>query len=166
MAGAAFAGRGSFGNVTRAMRGLAIVVRTVWFAGFLLLLLLGLLAVRMVSSTIAASDEPPSETTSTLTQIVPGENTLTEADRSVIAPEADDTPLLPLESSAVRSARAEYRPSDIMRRHAPSTARMVATKPHAAAGKPTKTAEMKSCRQLDPIARFLASANLAPPCAG
>jgi hypothetical protein len=157
---------GVFGNVTRAKRGLAIVVRTVWFAGFLLLLLLGLLAIRMVSSTIAASDDPQSETTSALTQIVPGENTLTEADRSVVAPDADDSPLLPLESSAVRSARAEYRPSAIMHSHAGSPARLVAAKPRATASKPTKAADMKSCRQLDPIARFLVSANLAPPCAG
>lgn len=167
------AGWGSFGNVTRAMRGLAIVVRTVWFAGILLLLLLGLLAIRMVSTTVAASDDSQSETTSALAQIVPGENTLTEADRSVVAPDAnrsvvapdsDDAQLLPVESSAVRSARAEYRPSDIMRGHAPVKA--TAAKPHAATGKPTKAAEMKSCRQLDPIARFLVSANLAPPCAG
>ncbi|WP_407157489.1 hypothetical protein [Bradyrhizobium sp. STM 3557] len=148
------------------MRGLAIVVRTVWFAGFLLLLLLGLLAVRMVSSTMAASDDPPSETTSALAQIVPGENTLTEADRSVVAPDTDDTPLLPLESSAVRSARAEYRPSDIMRRHTGSPARTASAKPRAAVSKPAKTVDMKLCRQLDPIARFLVSANLAPPCAG
>jgi len=164
MAGAAFAGRGSFGSVTRAKRGLAIVVRTVWFAGFLLLLLLGLLAIRMVSSSMAASDDPPSETTSALTQIVPGENTLTEADRSVVAPDTDDTPLLPVESDTVRSARAEYRPSTIMRRRAGSPARGAAAKPHPASS--AKNADMKSCRQLDPIARFLVSANLAPPCAG
>jgi hypothetical protein len=146
------------------MRGLAIVVRTVWFAGILLLLLLGLLAIRMVSTTTAALDDSPGEATSALAQIVPGENTLTEADRSLIAPDADEVPLLPVESSAVRSARAEYRPSDIMRRHAPVKA--TAAKPRTAVEKPTKAAEMKSCRQLDPIARFLASANLAPPCAG
>jgi hypothetical protein len=155
---------GIFGNVSRAKRGLAIVVRTVWFAGILLLLLLGLLAVKMVSTATAASDDTQDDATSALTQIIPGENTLTEADRSVVAPEADDTALLPVESDAVRSARAEYRPSDIMHRHAPT--RAAATKPHAAAGKPIKAADMKSCRQLDPIARFLVSANLAPPCAG
>ena len=155
---------GVFGNVTCAMRGLAIVVRTVWFAGILLLLLLGLLAIRMVSTTTAASDDPQSEATSALAQIVPGEDTLTEADRSVVAPDADDIPLPPVESSAVRSARAEYRPSDIMRRHAPAKA--TATKPRTAVAKPAKAAEMKSCRQLDPIARFLVSTNLAPPCAG
>jgi hypothetical protein len=148
--------------VTRAKRGLAIVVRTVWFAGFLLLLLLGLLAIKMVSTATAASDVPQNETTAALTPIVPGENTLTDADRSVVAPDTDDTPLLPLESSEVRAARAEYKPSAIMRRHAGSPAR-VAAKPHAAS--PAKNAETKSCRQLDPIARFLISANLAPPCA-
>jgi hypothetical protein len=148
------------------MRGLAIVIRTVWFAGFLLLLLLGLLAIRMVSTTTATSDDIQNDATSALTQIVPGENTLTEADRSVVAPEADDTPLLPLESNAVRSARAEYRPSDVMRRRPGSPARVVPAKPRAPISKQAKTAEMKSCRQLDPIARFLVSANLAPPCAG
>jgi len=157
---------GFFGNLTRAMRGLAIVVRTVWFAGILLLLLLGLLAIKMVSTTTAASDDTQDDATSALTQIVPGENTLTEADRTVVAPEADDTTLLPVESDAVRSAHAEYRPSDIMHRHAGSPPKPAAAKLHAAASKPTKAAEMKSCRQLDPIARFLVSANLAPPCAG
>jgi hypothetical protein len=146
------------------MRGLAIVVRTVWFAGLLLLLLLGLIAVRMVSTTTAASDNTQDDATSALTQIVPGENTLTEADRSVVAPDADDAPLPPIESNAVRSARAEYRPSAIMRSHAPVKA--AAAKPRTVTGKPATTAEMKSCRQLDPIARFLVSANLAPPCAG
>jgi hypothetical protein len=155
---------GVFGSVTRAKRGLAILVRTVWFAGLLLLLLLGLIAIRMISTTTAASDNPQDDATAALTQIVPGENTLTEADRSVAAPETDDIPLLPVESDSVRSARAEYRPSAIMRRHAPIKA--AAAKPHAATGKPTTAAEMKSCRQLDPIARFLVSANLAPPCAG
>jgi hypothetical protein len=152
--------------VTRAMRGLAIVVRTIWLAGFLLLLLLGLLAIRMVSTPAAASDDAQDQATSALTQIIPGENTLTAGDRRVVAPDADETSQLPVESHAVRSARAEYRPSAIMRRHSGSPGRAVAAKPHAAAGAKTITADVKSCRQLDPIARFLVSANLAPRCAG
>jgi len=155
---------GVFGSVTRAMRGLAIVLRTVWFAGILLLLLLGLLAIRMVSSPAAASNDD--EATSALTQIIPGENTLSEADRRVIAPDAEDTSLLPVESSAVRAARAEYRPSAIMHRHAGSPAKAVAAKPRNTGTKTTNTGDVKLCRQLDPIARFLVSANLAARCAG
>ncbi len=154
---------GVFGNVTRAMRGLAIVVRTVWFAGILLLVLLGLLAVKMITTSAAASDGTPGEATSTLAESIPGENTLTEADRIVAAPDIDDTPLLPVESNDVRAAHAEFRPSEIMRKHA--QIKTVAAKPRAAA-KPTKVAEAKACRPLDPIARFLIAAKLVPPCAG
>ena len=149
--------------MTRAKRGLAIVVRTVWFAGILLLVLLGLLAVKIVTTSAAASDGTPGETTASLTGSTPGENTLTEADLGVAAPEADDTPLLPVESNDVRAAHAEFRPSAIMHRHAPIKA---TAKPRAAAAKPAKVAEAKACRPFDPIARFLIAAKLVPPCAG
>ena len=156
---------GVAGSVTRAKRGLAIVVRTVWFAGILLLLLLGLLAVKMVTTTAAASDGTPGETTSALIQTPSNDNTLTEADLGVAAPDADATPLLPVESNEVRSAHAEYRPSDIMHKHMRSPARGAA-KPRTAAAKPAKVAAAKVCAPLDPIARFLISAKLVPPCAG
>jgi hypothetical protein len=155
---------GVSGNVTRAKRGLAIVLRTVWFAGILLLVLLGLLAVKMVTTSAAASDTTPSDTTSALTQGIPAENTLTEADRGVATPEVEGTPLLPVESNDVRAAHAEFRPSEIMRKHAPIKA--VAAKPRATAAKPAKVAEVKACRPRDPIARFLIAAKLVPPCAG
>jgi hypothetical protein len=157
-------------------RGLAVMVRTIWFAGFLLLIIGGLLAMKMVSAAASAPDEAPGDETATLTQIVPGENTLTAADRSVVAPDTDEAPLFPIVSSSVRSARAEFKPSAIIHGR---TARTAATpaKPRMA-GRPAsatdksrekttdKSTDVKSCRQLDPIARFLVSANLAPRCAG
>jgi hypothetical protein len=50
-----------------------------------------------------------------------------------------------------------------MRKHAPVKP---AAKPRAAAAKPAKVADVKACRPLDPIARFLIAAKLVPPCAG
>jgi hypothetical protein len=141
------------------------VVRTIWFAGFLLLIIGGLLAMKMVSATASNPDDGLSDETAALTRVVPGENTLTEADRSVVAPDADEAPPFPIVSATVRSARAEFRPSAIMHGRSARTAAEPA-KPRAAAGKQAKSTDVKSCRQLDPIARFLVSANLAPRCAG
>jgi hypothetical protein len=149
----------------RATRGLKVLVRTIWFAGFLLLILGGLLAMKMVSATASASDDTLSDETAALTQTIPGENTLTEADRGVAGPDADDAPLFPVVSAIVRSAHAEYRPSAIMRGRT-TRATAAPAKPRAAGAKQVKLTDVKSCRQLDPIARFLVSANLAPRCAG
>ena len=150
------------------------MVRTIWFAGFLLLIIGGLLAIKMVSAAASAPDDALSDETAALTQIIPGENTLTAADRSVVAPDADEAPPFPIVSATVRSSRAEFLPSAIIHGRTARTAAAPA-KPRTA-GKParTKTTEkttdkstdVKSCRQLDPIARFLVSANLAPRCAG
>jgi hypothetical protein len=144
-----------------------VLVRTVWFAGLLLALLLSLLVVKMIfgAADNAASDESLNDATAALAQVIPGENTLTDADRSVAAPSADDAALLPVESSVVRSARAEYLPSEIMHKHPRSPAKAVA-KPRMVGSKPTTAVDAPSCRQLDPIARFLIQANIAPPCAG
>lgn len=119
---------------------------------------------KMVSATASNPDDGLSDETAALTQIIPGENTLTEADRSVVAPDADEAPLFPIVSATVRSARAEFRPSAIM--HGRSARAAAPAKPRAVAGKQAKGTDVKSCRQLDPIARFLVSANLAPRCAG
>jgi len=167
---------GGLCNFESAMtRGLAVMVRTIWFAGFLLLIIGGLLAMKMVSAAASAPDDALGDETAALTQIIPGENTLTADDRSVIAPEIDDAPLFPIVSTAVRSARAEFKPSAIIHGRVARTAAAPA-KPHTA-GKPSKatdkrtdkssdrSTDVKSCRQLDPIARFLVSANLAPRCA-
>jgi hypothetical protein len=142
------------------------LVRTVWFAGFLLLLLLSLLAIKMIfgTATDAAADDQVSDATAALALVIPGENTLTDADRGIVAPDADDTPPLPVESSAVRSAHAEFRPSSTT----PKRVRVqsAALKPRTTGAKPMTAADAKACRQLDPIARFLIASNLAPPCAG
>jgi hypothetical protein len=141
------------------------MVRTIWFAGFLLLIIGGLLAMKMVSAAPSAPDESLSDETAALTQIIPGENTLTAADRSVVAPDNDEAPLFPIVSATVRSARAEFMPSAIIHGRAARPA-PAAAKPRTAAVKQVKATDAKSCRQLDPIARFLVSANLAPRCAG
>jgi hypothetical protein len=141
------------------------LVRTIWFAGFLLLIAGGLLAMKMVSATASDSNDARDDAAAALTQTISGENTLTDADRSVAAPDADDPALLPVVSATVRSARAEYRPSAIMHGRTTRIA-AVSAKPRAAIAKQVKTTELKSCRRLDPIARFLVSANLAPRCAG
>lgn len=149
------------------LRGLKILVRTVWFAGFLLVMLGGLLAMKMVSATAPDIADRLDDATAALTQIIPGENTLTDSDRSVPAPDTSEAPLLPVESSTVRLAHAEFTPSTTAHKR-PRIAKR--TTPRAAAAKQSKmtdkTAEIRSCRQLDPIARFLASTNLARPCAG
>jgi hypothetical protein len=142
------------------------MVRTIWFAGFLLLIIGGLLAMKMVSATASSADDGTGDETAALTQmIIPGENTLTEADRSVVAPDPDDAPAFPIVSATVRSARAQFRPSAVMHGRTARTAAAPA-KPRASAAKQAKSTDAKSCRQLDPIARFLVSANLAPRCAG
>jgi hypothetical protein len=141
------------------------MVRTIWFAGFLLLIIGGLLAMKMVSAAASAPDDTLGDATAALTQIIPGENTLSAADRSVIAPDNDAAPLFPILSAAVRPARAEFRPSAIIHGRTGRPAAAPA-KPRAAAVKQVKTSDVKSCHQLDPIARFLVSANLAARCAG
>jgi len=146
------------------------MVRTIWFAGFLLLIIGGLLAIKMVSAAASAPDDALSDETAALTQIIPGENTLTAADRSLVAPDADEAPPFPIVSATVRSSRAEFMPSAIIHGRTARTAAAPA-KPRTA-GKPARTkttdksTDVKSCRQIDPIARFLVSANLAPRCAG
>jgi hypothetical protein len=148
------------------------MVRTIWFAGFLLLIIGGLLAIKMVSAAASAPDDALSDETAALTQIIPGENTLTAADRSLVAPDADEAPPFPIVSATVRSSRAEFMPSAIIHGRTARTAAAPA-KPRTA-GKPArvtdkatdKSTDVKSCRQLDPIARFLVSANPAPRCAG
>jgi hypothetical protein len=150
---------------------LKVLVRTVWFAALLLGLLGGLIAVRIMVTAAPEVPDAQAEATAALVELIPGENTLTDADRSVPAPDADEAPLLPVESATVRLAHAEFKPPANAPKRIRTTSKQA--KPRAAARQARmtdrsndKTAETKTCRQLDPIARLLASANLARPCTG
>lgn len=138
--------------------------RTIWIAGVCLVVIGGLAATRMMSG---GSAEAANDTTASLSRmIIPGEDTLSDADRGATAPEADDNPFfLPIESTIVRAAHAEMPAPKKRAVVRPAKAQAAATAKSASASKPGKAAAVP-CRQLDPIARFLVSANLAPRCEG
>ncbi|MGJ4940861.1 hypothetical protein ACQR1W_09835 [Bradyrhizobium sp. HKCCYLS1011] len=80
--------------------------------------------------------------------------------------DSDDTAMLPLLSTTVRAASS--RPQGGSTHRVRSSARVKASAhvvPAKRAAEPVKAA-IVPCRQLDPIARFLVSANLAPRCQG
>lgn len=146
------------------MDGGSRVIRTIWIAGLFLLLIAGLLATKMVSASVSMADDQPTDTTAALNRApVPGVDTLTEADRIVITPaaEPDDTRILPILSATVHAAPEKARTA-ARRLRSGTRPRTAARAPAKRSSEPAKAAAAPC--QFDPIARFLASANLASGC--
>ena len=119
----------------------------------------------MVLAAASLPDGTADEMTAALIHTpVPGVDTLSDSDRSVDTQPLDvnESVSLPLVSRNVsatgRSAAASHarglRPSDRTR---------AVLRPTRRNPEPVKNATV-SCRELDPIARFLASANIGPRC--
>jgi hypothetical protein len=147
-------------TVRRTRRGFPKVNRTIWIAGFCLVIICCLFATKMVLAAVTPADMTGETTSSLIREPIPGVDTLSEADRSFETPPVDlnEAARLPLISKAVR---AESRGASVARGvKASSTTVMRPAKRNAA---PVKSAAV-SCKQLDPIARFLASAKIGPRC--
>jgi hypothetical protein len=135
----------------------------------------GLFATKVVSAAVSRSSDETTDMTATLrSDTIPGEDTLTGLDRNTLLPDAEDASgALPVVSSIVRftpepEISAAVKPSQpVARKKSAATRRPIirATRPAAKQDEPVKAAAIP-CRQLDPIARFLVSTKLAPPCAG
>jgi len=141
-------------------------MRTVWIAGFFLVAVGGLFATRVVP----ASASRPEDTTVALRS---GHNpdTLTTIDRRAkAAAGADETVAVPLASATMRPAAVGHHSAAAVtpKRAVARTAAVAPAKTIAATSQAADQAKaaVTTCRQRDPIARFLASANLAPRCAG
>lgn len=150
------------------MDGGRVVIRTIWVAGLCLLMIAGLLATKVVSAAVSASSESQFDSTASLDRIpIPGMDTLTEVDRKVAMPlaDTDDAGGLPILSSVVRRTAETFRAGPTHGVRPASRAKAAAHARSKRGSEPAKTA-VAPCRQLDPIARFLASANLAPRCQG
>jgi hypothetical protein len=133
----------------------------------------GLFATKVVSAAVS-SDEIMDTGVALRSNAALGDDTLTSIDRSALVPDAEDASgALPVLSAMVRYL-PEIEPSAVVdaakpvSRAKPATAKRPVVRATRQAGKqsePVKAAAAVPCRQLDPIARFLVSANLAPRCA-
>lgn len=115
----------------------------------------------MVLAAVSPGDLSGEATSSLIREPIPGVDTLNESDRSFETPPLDlnEGARLPLLSRAVR---AEGRGAAAARRARPA-AKSTVLRPARREAVPVKSAAA-SCRQLDPIARFLASAKIGPRC--
>jgi hypothetical protein len=146
-------------------------MRTVWVAGLFLIAVSGLFATRVVPASASRPDDMLTDTTAALRgDADPVVGTLTKSDRlAVAAPGADDTVAIPLQSATVRPASVtHHRARAVTKRPTARTAAVAQPKKIAPAQQALDQAKAAAtaCRQRDPIARLLASANLAPRCAG
>ncbi|MGY4304743.1 hypothetical protein ACVIJ6_001986 [Bradyrhizobium sp. USDA 4369] len=134
--------------------------RTIWIAGFCLVIICCLLATKMVLAAVSPADFD-NETTSTVIRMsIPGVDTLSDTDRSVGAPvDVRETSALPLVSKAVR---ADGRGVSTIRR-ARAVYKRTVLRPAKRRVEPVKSVAVP-CRELDPIARFLASSKIGPGC--
>ncbi|WP_456712164.1 hypothetical protein [Bradyrhizobium sp. USDA 4353] len=120
-----------------------------------------MLATKMVLAAVTPGDLS-GETTSSLTrEPIPGVDTLNESDVSFAVQPVDrnENVSLPLVSKAVR---AQGRNASVARRAKAADKRTV-QRPGKREALPAKSAAVP-CKQLDPIARFLASAKIGPRC--
>ncbi|NPV24049.1 hypothetical protein HL668_24480 [Bradyrhizobium sp. 81013] len=115
----------------------------------------------MVLAAVTPADMAGETTSSLIREPIPGVDTLSESDRSFETPPVDLTEgaRLPLISKAVR---AESRGASVARR-AKVTSKKTVMRPAKRNAEPLKSAAAP-CKQLDPIARFLASAKIGPRC--
>lgn len=115
----------------------------------------------MVLAAVSTGDMSGEMTPALIREPIPGVDTLSESDRGV------ETPLIDLNESArlpliSRTVRAEGRSGSVARRVRAGTKTTV-LRPAKRNAEPVKSAAVP-CRQLDPIARFLASAKIGPRC--
>ena len=115
----------------------------------------------MVLAAATPGDMAGETTSSLIREPIPGVDTLSEADRSFeTAPiDLNESARLPLVSKVVR---AEGRGASAARR-ANAAGKPAVLRPARREAAPVKTAAVP-CKQLDPIARFLASAKIGPRC--
>ncbi|WP_315723529.1 MULTISPECIES: hypothetical protein [unclassified Bradyrhizobium] len=118
-------------------------------------------ATKMVLAAVTPADTAGETTSSLIREPIPGVDTLSESDRSFETPPVDLTEgaRLPLISKAVR---AESRGASVARR-AKVTSKKTVMRPATRNAEPLRSAAAP-CKQLDPIARFLASAKIGPRC--
>ncbi len=147
--------------------GVSKVNRTIWIAGLCLVIICCLLATKMVLAAVS----PPGGMDDDMTAVVvhttiPGVDTLSDADRGVDAQPLDvDEPVsLPLVSRNVRTTGRNAAASHARGRR-PNERTHAVLRPAKRNPEPVKNAAV-SCREFDPIARFLASANIGPGCQG
>ncbi|BAM86372.1 conserved hypothetical protein [Bradyrhizobium oligotrophicum S58] len=115
----------------------------------------------MVLAAVTPGDMAGETTSSLIRESIPGVDTLSETDRSFeTAPiDLNEGARLPLVSKAVR---AEGRGASAARR-TNAAGKAAVLRPAKREAAPVKTAAVP-CKQLDPIARFLASAKIGPRC--
>ncbi|MGJ5177862.1 hypothetical protein ACQR16_11840 [Bradyrhizobium oligotrophicum] len=120
-----------------------------------------LLATKMVLAAVSPTDMAGETTSSLIREPVPGIDTLSESDRSFEAQpiELNEAARLPLVS---KSVRMDGRGSPVTRR-TKVPAKAAVLRPGKRNPQPVKTTAVP-CRQLDPIARFLAQAKIGPRC--
>ena len=134
--------------------------RTIWIAGLCLVIICCLLATKMVLAAVSPGDLAGESTSALIREPIPGVDTLSESDRGV------ETSLIDINESASlplisRSVRAEGRGAALARRVKANSKTVL--RPGKRDGISLKSAAV-SCRQLDPIARFLATAKIGPRC--
>jgi hypothetical protein len=155
-----------------ARNGVRDLIRTIWLASLLLATLGGLFAVKVVSATVA---EPVEAAAAPMTGTGSRQDTLKQPDRiavSYILPLAEKEPATaepePIKPGhKVTIVRADRRPS-IARSLAVPLPRARPRSMLANNGKGLdrmkSASDLKSCRQQDAIARFLASAGISMRC--
>ena len=114
----------------------------------------------MVLAAVSPGDIARETTSALIREPIPGVDTLSESDRGVETSQIDveESAQLPLIS---KSVRAEGRGAAGARRNKPNGGTVL--RPAKRNGDALKSAAVP-CRQLDPIARFLASAKIGPRC--
>ena len=137
--------------------------RTIWIAGLCLVIICCLLATKMVLAAVSPGDLA-NDTTAALTQTpIPGVDTLSASDRGVDAPPVDfEQASLPLLSKSVRPTGGRGTAAGA-RQARTAASKTAVVRPVKRNAEPVKTAAVP-CRQLDPIARLLASAKIGPRC--
>lgn len=111
----------------------------------------------MVLAAVTPGDMTGETTSSLIREPIPGVDTLNESDRSFEAQaiEVNEAARLPLPSKVARSS--------LVARRAKAPTKATVLRPTKQPVAPVKRAAA-SCKALDPIARFLASAKIGPRC--
>jgi hypothetical protein len=153
-----------------ARNGVRDLIRTIWLASLLLATLGGLLAVKVVSATVP---EPVEAAAAPVTGTGSRQDTLKQPDRiavSYILPENEPAavgpePIKP--EPRVTIVRADRRPSIARKLAVPlprARPRSVLANNGKGLDRMKSASDLKSCRQQDAIARFLASAGISMRC--
>ncbi|MGJ4927784.1 hypothetical protein ACQR1I_21250 [Bradyrhizobium sp. HKCCYLS2038] len=119
-----------------------------------------MLATKMVLAAVSPGDLGGETTSALMREPIPGVDTLSDSDRSFETQPVDlnDGVRLPLVSKSVRAGR-----NASIARRAKASGKAAVLRPMKRNPEPAKTAAA-SCKQLDPIARFLATNKIGPRC--